>query len=154
MHDYDPEWDYELDKKPAAAVVAAVKGLLNRCEFKFVLKSLGLDKPAVYYVKGLKGDVLARYIDGTRDTPVIVVDAKAITSTSAKYGVVLDDGVESTIMHELGHAYLDSACDEDSKPEDEEEIVEEFARLFWRGFVATAIKHLTSMRQVLQSLHG
>jgi hypothetical protein len=131
--DYDPEWDYQIDKKPSAEVVAAVRATLQR--YAAVFSELDLDTPQVYYVRGL-GPHLARYVSGTRDSPVIVLDAKGVIRTAKKYRVGLEDGVESTILHEVGHAYLDSV---EAEVEDEEELVERFAKTAWRGFYDEAV---------------
>lgn len=131
--DYDPEWDYQIDKRPSAEVVAAVRAALQH--YAAVFAELELDTPQVYYVKGL-GPHLARYVSGTRNSPVIVLDAKGVIRTAKKYGVDLKDGVESTILHEVGHAYLDSV---EVEVEDEEDLVEHFAETAWRGFYDEAV---------------
>ena len=138
-HDYNPEWDYDLDNSPPKDVVEAVRVVLER--LADVFSELGLDRPQIHFVKGLKR-YLAKYINGTRNEPVVVVDARVTKKTAARCGVSLYDGVESTIMHEIGHAYLDAALEEDAHPDDEEEVVEHFAKLIWEGYVEDAIEEL------------
>jgi hypothetical protein len=138
-HDYDPEWDYEVRKRPLAAVKAQVAASLPLvAEFAALL---GLAPPVIHYVANLE-DHLARYINGTAPDPVLVLDDRGIAATAKEYGVRLRDGVESTLLHEMGHAYVDSvgmawAWD------DEEEIVEKPARIFFRtGDIEAAAQFL------------
>ena len=127
-HDYDPEWDYEVRKRPLPAVKAQVEAAKSLVAAFSEL--LGLAPPTYHYVADT-GDHLARYVNGTATAPVVVVNDKALAASSRAHGVPLRVAVESTLLHEVGHAYVDSvgmAWEWD----DEEEIVEAPARWFFR----------------------
>jgi hypothetical protein len=127
-HDYDPEWDYEVRKRPLPAVKAQVEAAKSLVAAFSEL--LGLAPPTYHYVADT-GDHLARYVNGTATAPVVVVNDKALAASSRAHGVPLRVAVESTLLHEVGHVYIDSvgmAWEWD----DEEEIVEAPARWFFR----------------------
>lgn len=127
-HDYDPNWDYEVRKRPIAAVKAQVARA--RSLVAMFSELLGLVPPTYHYVADT-GDHLARYVNGTSVAPVIVLNDKALAASARAHGVPLRVAVESTLLHEMGHAYVDSvgmAWEWD----DEEEIVEAPARWFFR----------------------
>jgi hypothetical protein len=89
----------------------------------------------VYFVKKLGGGHLGRYIDGTRSHPFIVVDEAACKRTSMRsfggierHGVDLLTVIQTTILHELGHAVQDALG-----LEMDEEQAERFAHTYWKG---------------------
>jgi hypothetical protein len=128
-HDYDPNWDYEVRMRPLPAVKAQVEAAKSLVAMFSAL--LGLAPPTYHYVADT-GDHLARYVNGTATAPVVVVNDKMIAATAKRYGVPMRTAVESTLLHEMGHAYVDSvgmAWEWD----DEEEIVEAPARAFFRN---------------------
>lgn len=130
-HDYDPSWDYEMDEKPLEEVTRLVDRFLK--DHQQIFSVLRLPTPKVFFVTGLgeKGH-LAKYINGTSSEPFIVLDAEELDAQADEYGVRLEDAVESTLLHEYGHAYLDATGrHEDMKPEKEERIAEKFAKTYW-----------------------
>lgn len=129
-HDYDPAWDYEVDESPDESAVRLVDALLAR--HANTIEHLGLEEPKIYYIKKLD-DHLARYVAGTSSMPVIVVDIKKIRQSAKRHRVDTETAFESTLLHELGHAYVDSIGEGDGAHEDEEEIVEDFAHEVWRS---------------------
>lgn len=146
-HDYDPEWDYVINRRPDKAVKLAINATLNSFLISALLQELSLAVPTIYYVKNLASEgVVARYISGTRDEPVIVVDDSSLNKLCRKRQCSLQDEVEITILHELGHAYLDAALTEEERENlpDEEDLVERFAQRAWLGDVEGAVKILTS----------
>lgn len=126
-HDYDPSWDYDLDDKPVVAVAAAVEAAKG--ELENTAKALSLGAPTIYFVKGLDQNHLARYVSGTGDEPVFVVDAQVIARAAVKYKLSLETAVVPTLKHELAHAYLETVGVES---EEMEEIVESFAEICWK----------------------
>lgn len=149
-HDYDPEWDYDLDPKPDAAVVNMVKQYLEAHQRDGVFSRLEFEKlPRVHYIKldSLDNDKshVARYINGTRNEPVIVIDAKALLAAAAQYDLELQNAVEPTLLHEYGHANLEIIDRHDEMdPEEEERRVEEFAHTYWSTRdLDDAARHLT-----------
>ena len=138
-HDYDPSWDYEVRKRPLPAVASAVKAaegiLKDFCDL------LDLPTPTIHYVTDT-GDHLARYVNGTSTAPVFVVNDRALAATAKRHGVKLRDAVESTLLHEAGHAYVDSSG-MSGEWDDEEDLVEEPARVFFRnGDIENAARSL------------
>jgi hypothetical protein len=124
-HDYDPAMDDyapDLDATEGVEVAEEVMPTIAK-----QASNLGLSAPAVFFVADL--DVMARFIDGTEPDPVFVVDWQHFAPLL--YSEQLDE-LETTLMHELGHAYVRSMGveapwgDEHSGPE--EKAVERFAR--------------------------
>jgi hypothetical protein len=127
--EYDPNWDYEVRKRPLPAVKAQVEAA--RSLVAMFSELLGLEPPEIHYVADT-GDHLARYVNGTATSPVVVVNDKMISATAKRYGVPMHTAVESTLLHEMGHAYVDSVG-MSGEWDDEEEIVEAPARAFFRN---------------------
>jgi hypothetical protein len=131
-HDYDPSWDYEIDERPDEVVIAFAERFLS--EHAPLFRTLGLSAPTLHYVVDLDAeDHLAKYVSGTSSAPVIVVDAEAVLNAAGKFEVPLEVAVETTLLHEYGHAYLESTGqNEDMEPHDEERLVERFAKTYWK----------------------
>ena len=127
--DYDPNWDYELRPRPLADVAKAVAGARSIANLYASL--LDMQPPTIHYVADT-GDHVARYINGTSSSPVVVVNDKALAKWAKKYRVALRDAAESTLIHEMGHAYVDS-MGLSGELADEERIVEEPAGIFFRS---------------------
>lgn len=140
-HDYDPEWDYGLDPNPDPRVKRLVARFLK--EHRKLLDAMDLLKPTVYYVANL-GDDLAKYIDGTREDLVVVMDAPGIVETAGEHGAGLEDAVETTLLHEYAHAYFDATGEnEEMDLGDEEALAEEFTHEYWsRRDVGSAMEVL------------
>lgn len=131
-HDYDPSWDYELDEEPLDQVKRLVDRFLVAHEPVF--HALDIPVPHVFYVTGLiKGEHLAKFISGTASDPFIVLDSRYLDRQADEWGVHLEDAVESTLLHEYGHAYLESTGEnEEMSGNQEERLVEKFAKTFWK----------------------
>ena len=123
-HDYQPEWDY--DTVPEDGEVAPeVKSVLGGLRDSNLFEALRISVPRVAYTDGSLNR-LGRYIDGTKDEPVLILDIKRLKEAAAKYDLTLDLVVETTILHELAHAADDVAGRRTSERE-----AEEFARSFY-----------------------
>lgn len=131
-HDYDPSWDYEVDDEPLEEVRQLVDAFIEA--HAPVFRALKMPTPHVFYVKDLeKGEHLAKYIDGTSSDPFIVVDSKYLEAQADKFDVRLEDAVESTLLHEYGHAYFDATGEHEEMGEGQEErLVEKFAQTYWK----------------------
>ena len=125
-HDYNPAWDYSVDARPLKAVKKLVDYILR--DTVQLQKALGFSKVSVAYIVNDGRGGLARYIAGTMDNPYIVISTRTLASAAKRYGVNLGTAVETTIVHEFGHAYLEM-CGIDTAEHDEN-IVEDFAREF------------------------
>ncbi len=123
--DYDPSWDYEVVKKPLPEVQKLVSSILT--DLEPLKQALGFRKVYVHYIKAPDTD-LARYINGTMDNPHFVLNARGIYNAAKKYGVNLGTAVETTLVHEFGHAYLEMNGIETM--DHDEDVVEEFAGEF------------------------
>lgn len=130
-HDYDPSWDYDIDEDPLGEVRKLVDEFV--AAHAQVLAALELETPTVAYVNGLKsGGHLAKYASGTAPDLVIVLDSRYLVEMADEYGVRLEAAVESTLLHEYGHAYFDARGErEEMDPETEELVVEKFAHTYW-----------------------
>lgn len=106
--DYDPSWDYDVHHNPPASLVKIVNQILQDKNTLNLLKVLNINVPKVHYIRDNKQEALARYIAGTSNNPHIVIDLdtieKSVKEDPSNIGYVL----ESTIIHELIHAYLES----------------------------------------------
>lgn len=127
-HDYRPEWDFDLRSKPLASVKQAV--LRTTGTIQDIADLLGLGPVSFHYADLSDQNHLARYINGTSDAPVIIVDDKGIDRAAKAGRVPLPVAVETTLVHEMGHAYVDSVG-LSGEIDDEESVVEGAARFFY-----------------------
>ncbi len=125
-HDYDAAWDYSVDQRPLKSVKRLVDFILK--DTVHLQKALGFKNVSVAYIINDGKGGLARYIAGTMDTPYIVISTRVLAAAAKRYGVNLGTAVETTVVHEFGHAYLEM-CGIDTNDHDEE-VVEQFAREF------------------------
>lgn len=141
-HDYDVASDYGVDRRPPADVKKATADVARRRAD--VAEMLGLAWPRVAFVRDLEDDHLARYVSGTSSSPVVVLDGRALRSEALARGLALSDAVETTLMHELGHAYFDSIV-ADLDPDEEEAAVEAFAAAVLDGGADFAVRDLVAL---------
>jgi len=107
-HDYHPSQDYEADGNVLKDVVAAAGFWLRRVKRLASLLGLPYESMQLYFARNMGGDHLARYVDGTGSSgAVIVMDARALVRQSKKAGLDLSVAVQTTLVHEMGHAALD-----------------------------------------------
>ena len=120
--------EYTLDKHPAPEARDAVRFLLSKKgPIGQLCRVLKLGKPRVAFFK--RRGTVGMYISGTTDHPVILLNAaEHVKVEKAVWGVCWPDeigkSIESTLVHELGHAYLESCgvwCGEYEHPEDKVE---------------------------------
>lgn len=133
------EAGYILDLEPDPDVARMIAACLD--EHGDIFELLGVPRPAVVCILGLHRGHLARFVNGTSSDPLIVFDSHAVKKTAMKYGVLLLDGVESTLLHEYGHVYVESVG---AEPDDEERIVEAFAKRCWLGDHEGAVEQLVA----------
>lgn len=131
-HDYDPSWDYELDDEPLDEVKRLVDRFVEAHDPIF--RALKMTVPHVFYVTGLdEGKHLAKFVSGTASDPFIVLDSRYLDEQADKFNAALEDAVESTLLHEYGHAYLEATGEHDEMSEHQEErLVEKFAKTYWK----------------------
>lgn len=131
-HDYDPSWDYDLDEEP----LDEVKSLVDRFvrQHGEIFRALKMPSPHVFYVLSLvEGEHLAKFVSGTAADPFIVLDSRYLDEQADESNVHLEDAVESTLLHEYGHAYLEATGEHEEMDEDQEErLVEKFAKTYWK----------------------
>ena len=133
--EYHPTWDYDPNEDPDLLSMEAYE--LAFPVAQELSQKLGMGSLALYFIAGDSVENhLARYINGTYSSPVIVLADK----------VVNQDEATLTLFHELGHAYIDS-IGADLNSDMEEKIVEDFAHTTYmngteRGlqFLGTAIE--------------
>jgi hypothetical protein len=123
MHDYKFAWDYDearADKKTMAIVADITKRLKL-----FLLPKIGyFNDFKIGYIKGI--DAMGIYISGTTELPFIGVCLPVVKRTCREFKCPLEVGLETTILHEIGHA-IQEYC---GMPMDEEQA-EDFAQNYW-----------------------
>jgi len=85
---------------------------------------------SIHYADLSESDHLARYVNGTSEAPVLVVDDKGIVRAAKKARLSIPAVVETTLVHEMGHAYVDSVG-LSGELDDEETLVEGGAHFFF-----------------------
>lgn len=119
-NDYDPSWDYDIDPRPIREIKRLVDSILVYT--KPLQDALGFKSVNVAYIVGDVSGSLARYISGTTDNPHFVLSTRRLLYFARKYENNLGVAVETTLVHEFGHAYLEMCGANQS-----EEVVEDFA---------------------------
>lgn len=124
-HDYDPSWDYEVVK--ASSEVRKLSNASKKEIKTYVLAKIEgtiFRNFQIHFVKGTGR--LGKFVDGTASEPVILLDEQELRGASKKYGVDLATAIESTMMHEIGHALQEV----NGLPKSEEQA-ERFAKEYW-----------------------
>lgn len=135
------DYGYTLARRPAwTAEVAQAIEVHRRWR---LFKALQLHEPTVWFATsfGGGGDHLARHVAETGARNVIALNVPAIT----RMGKGTDDVfqvIHETLLHEYAHAYIESALVDDERPDNEEDICEEFVRLVFMEDVTDAVAFL------------
>lgn len=118
--EWDPAWDGYARSSFHAPYISVIQGVLDSA----VWDDLGIDRPTVWALVLPRG-ALGTYISGTSGVPHIGLAPRAITRCTRQY--TLRFAVETTVLHEAGHAYLESMGlpAEDQHGTDVESVVEE-----------------------------
>jgi hypothetical protein len=109
-HDYDPMDDYEVYENVDPGIIYLVNGI-KRNRLAQVCQALNLNPDfEIFFVEqnGLGGDV-GKYIDGTSSRPVIGLDISLIMDFAVEHDDSWLMHTEATLVHELAHAFQDSA---------------------------------------------
>lgn len=117
-HDYDPNWDYDVvkaDKEIQQVTQEIIKDLSSN-----LLPKLNIPNIEIHFVENINR--LGKYISGTSSKPIIVLSMKNIKNGIEKYNADMRTAIETTIIHELGHA-----IQEKLKLKSSEEQAEELA---------------------------
>jgi hypothetical protein len=107
-NDYDPAWDYNIHKNPPRKLIKIVDNIIKSNSIIKLLQILKLNSPRISYIKDNKKEALARYITGTANFPHIVIDMDTIQAAVKADPSNIGYAIESTIVHELIHAYLET----------------------------------------------
>jgi hypothetical protein len=121
-NEYDSSLDYDIHHNPPSALVKIVDQILQDKNTQTLIKALNINTPKISYIRDNKREALARYIAGTSSNPHIVLDLDTIESAVKNDSSNLGYAIESTIIHELIHAYLESKGLDPS--EHDEDVVE------------------------------
>ena len=126
--EYHPAWDYAPNEDPNLMSMEAYEMAFSPAQD--LAKKLGMGSISLTFIEGDSVENhMARYINGTSQSPVIVLADKVEDESEA----IL------TLFHELGHAYVDAAGAELGN---EEEVVEEFAQVAFGQGAEKAIAYL------------
>ncbi len=128
--EYQVAWDYEENVMPDLRSVEAYERA-----YAIIVEELDLlavENLMLCFVESdeLGAHHLARYINGTRNSPVIVITDRVVDFKEALI----------TLYHEIGHAYFDMT---DFHPKNEEATVEDFARCAYRRNLTSALVYIT-----------
>jgi hypothetical protein len=129
--EYHPAWDYPPNENPSLMSMEAYEEAFVKAQD--LAKKLGMGSISLTFIEGTSVENhLARYINGTSRSPVIVLTDK------------VEDEFEATLtlFHELGHAYVDGSGE---GLENEEEVVEEFAQVAFGQGSEKAIAYLNGV---------
>jgi hypothetical protein len=117
--------DYILDMHVPRKVKGMVQGILK--ELSALKKTMEIKSVRVGYVCGLNW--VATYIAESRENAIILLNVSEhirVAEGTYPYESVLYECLKSSLVHEMGHAYLDSKGLETYQHD--EDVVEEFAR--------------------------
>lgn len=128
-HDYQPDWDYATVSEFAGEVRNMLLSVMKDIESD-VLPAMGIEASVVFVVEsGAFNDCVGKYVNATSSCPFIGIDLSLIEREVRRED--FRDEVVLTLVHELGHAYLDKrGVDEDGGNVDCEDAVETFARAY------------------------
>ena len=108
-HDYDFSYDYEKENVPHDSQIL-LQDIIT--DVRDILPLLGIFKDFtcefIKTEKKIHKNILGLYIDGTTSHPYIGLFLKSITAATQRCHVDLQDTIETTIVHELGHAVQDA----------------------------------------------
>lgn len=121
-HDYDINWDHEPNEQVSPELQRLIADIVKEIQEKLVPKLKVFKTFKVEPVVDLNPGTLAEYISGTYSAPVIAIDLGNIDIACEEYNSQCGVAIETTIVHELGHALQEAK----GKPFDEDEA-EEFA---------------------------
>jgi hypothetical protein len=139
-HDYNPNWDYEVDDIPDQKLVQIAEQAMNEINNK-IIQQIGIGTCKVAYIKEKSSGALARYIYGTQPHPVFVVDLENIKRIAEECAsdlycnpeteVII--GIRASLFHELGHA-IQEWMNIDMNEEEAEEFAREYQDMgeIWR----------------------
>jgi hypothetical protein len=121
LSNYEITWDYEFDKDVPDFILSLILELIVELKTKLLPKLKVFSNFAVYPVK-LMPKQLGVYCSNTSKsgTAIIGLDIKNHIEACKKYKVNLGTALETSILHELGHAiqdYKGKAFDEDEAEE-------------------------------------
>src|ERR1039458_4142656 len=105
-HDYNPEWDHEIDEKVEAKIAQFIKSIIQG--WGPLLKKLGLGSVTVTFVTTLGKGVLAEYVDGTYSSPHFLINLQETKETAKEVGYSVEMILETSLLHELAHAWQES----------------------------------------------
>ena len=124
-HNYDPNWDYDVNESPDPKFKNMAENYISKL-IKELIPKLDIFQNILINYVNLESSTLAKYINGTYSEPYIVVDLDNIIDTCKEYEVPIETGIETSILHELGHAIQEA-----SELSLNEEEAEEFARVYF-----------------------
>lgn len=123
-HDYDPNWDHEVDDKIEISIKNHVNQYVQKLNLNLLPKLKLFKSFQVEFVNSLSFDTIGLYVNGTVSCPMILLDIGNIEIACSEINCLT--AIETTILHELGHAIQEA----EGKPFDEDEA-ELFANEFW-----------------------
>ncbi|MHA1468989.1 MAG: hypothetical protein ACTSSP_00355 [Candidatus Asgardarchaeia archaeon] len=132
-HDYDPNWDYEMNNNPDQQIVQYVEQYINKLK-KELLPQIGfIQDIKVGFVQNDGKEMIARYISGTQPWVVILIDIERTREIATEYGSELKSDLEMSILHELAHGIQEGInFDMDEREAEEFAYQYQFLGELWR----------------------
>lgn len=128
--DWSPDWDGYDQARFAPELAQAISPLLADAG---LWASLGMERPCVWALRSSRGDHrVGVFINGTASCPHIGIMVPRLLALSQRRGLSAPEQAAVTLLHEVGHAYVESrgvVVDADV----EEQAVEAFARAAWQS---------------------
>ncbi len=113
-HDYNPNWDYDIDPIPDEKLVQIAEKAMNEINNK-IISQIGMGKAKAAYIKNDNEDRLAIYAFGTAPYPVFMINLENIKKVAeqcakdlycnSEQEIII--GISTSLYHELGHAIQD-----------------------------------------------
>lgn len=122
-HDYNPEWDYEIDEAVDATVSKAVDAACKVIKTNLIPQVDIFSDFEVHFVTGI--EELGKYANGTYSRPVVLLSAANIMDAEAEYGIDAYTIVQQTILHELAHA-IQEASEQEMDEDDAEAFIQKY----------------------------
>ena len=119
-HDYNPNWDYEVNDSPDQQIAQYVEQYVNKLK-KELLPEIGfIHSIKVGFIQNDEKGMIARYISGTQPWVVILIDIERTKEAAQNYGSNVENDIEMSILHELAHGIQEGMNFEMDESEAEE----------------------------------
>lgn len=107
-HDYDVSNDYQENNQVEQELIQFVNNVISNIKSQLlpqIQSFIDFSDIKVHFVTNLGSGFLGKYVNGTHSFPVIVIDLENCEEVTSNYNLLyVETTIETTILHELGHA--------------------------------------------------